>query len=470
MTTDANPLTARPAMFRELERLLPDGHVIADGHALRTASTDATIGRGVSGHADALVMPTTAEQVASVVGWCYEHDVPLVPRGGGTGLAGGAVPSGGVVLSLERMATVRSIDPEQWRMHVDAGVTTAHVQRVARENGLWFPPDPGAAEQSMIGGNIATNAGGPHAFKYGVTGAWVTGLEVVVAPGEIIHVGGPIRKDVAGYDLVGLMTGSEGTLGVITSAWLRLIPAPEERAALVAFYGSNRAGCQAIAHVMGMGLQPTALEFLEGAALEACRGSFPFSVPDGACFGVLAEVDGDADEVSRLSHELRDVLSDGASGQVLALSEHRDVQAVWTWRDGLSLAVTAQKGGKISEDVVVPVERIEEAIEGTLAIGRAHGLGACSWGHAGDGNLHTTFMVDLNEQDQITRANAAAEEVFSMAIALGGSISGEHGIGILKAHKIAAALDPGVLRLQADIKRIFDPKSLLNPGKKVALG
>src|SRR5213593_4647691 len=209
--------------------------------------TDMTEARGLSGRADAVALPRTVEEVAEVVAWCYTHSVAIVPRGGGTGYAGGSVPlDGGVVLSLERLDRVRSFDPLLWRIEVEAGLRTAELRRIAREGGLLFAPDPGAAEQSQIGGNIATNAGGPHAFKYGVTGAWVTGLEAVVPPGEIVEIGGAIRKDVAGYDLKSLLIGSEGTLGVITAAWLKLLPAPEATLPVAAFYGGVVDGCAAI--------------------------------------------------------------------------------------------------------------------------------------------------------------------------------------------------------------------------------
>src|SRR5437763_15737114 len=196
---------------------------------------DETEGRGVRGRADAIALPETAEEVVSVVAWCYEHGVPVVPRGGGTGYAAGAVPlDGGVVLALERLNRLRSFDPLLWRMEVEAGMTTSDVRRTAREGGLLFPPDPGASEQSQIGGNVATNAGGPHAFKYGVTRAWVLGLEAVLAPGEIVQTSGFARKDVAAYDLTGLLCGSEGALGVITSVRLRFIPAPTVEIPVVA--------------------------------------------------------------------------------------------------------------------------------------------------------------------------------------------------------------------------------------------
>src|SRR3954467_13885137 len=209
------------------------------------------MGRGLQGTADAVVLPSTVEEVAAVMRWCYEHEVPLTARGGGTGLAGGAIPvDGGVVIGFERLNRVRAFDPLLWRMHVEAGVTTADVQHLARESGLRFPPDPGAAEMSQIGGNIACNAGGPHAFKYGVTANWVTGLEAVVAPGEVISVGGPIRKDVAGYDLRSLLIGSEGTLGIVTAAWLKLTPAPELELPVVGFFDSSRAGIAGIERIL----------------------------------------------------------------------------------------------------------------------------------------------------------------------------------------------------------------------------
>ncbi len=341
---------------------------------------------------------------------------------------------------------------------------------MALENGLFFPPDPGASEQSTIGGNIATNAGGPHTFKYGVTRAWVTGLEAVIAPGEIIRLGGTVRKDVSGLDLRDLLIGSEGTLGIVTAAWLKLVPAPESRAAVVGFFDTaSAAGCEAIAAVMGAGIRATTLEFLDRGALEASLGSFPFERPERPGFAVISEADGHPDEVSRVAGELEEALSPGSSGGSLRLTGQAETRELWSWRDRVSPAVAARRGGKISEDVVVPLERFREAVEGTLAIGERVGLEACSWGHAGDGNLHSTFLVDLDDPGQMERGRAAAEQLFSMAIELGGSISGEHGIGTLKIDRVADALDANALRLQAEVKRAFDPKLLLNPGKKVPL-
>jgi glycolate oxidase subunit GlcD len=422
---------------------------------------------GFRGHANAIVLPASAEEVAAVLAWCYERDVAVIPRGGGTGFAGGAVPvDGGVVVGLERLNRVRSFDPLLWRIQVEAGVRTAEVRRLARENGLFFPPDPGAAEQSQIGGNIATNAGGPHAFKYGVTGRWVMGLEAVVPPGEIVSVGGPIRKDVAGYDLKSLLIGSEGTLGIVTAAWLRLLPAPETFLPVVAFYGSTDAGCAAIERVLGSGLVPAALEYLDRGALAAAGAAFPGSVPADAHFLVIAEADGSAQGAVRIQRGLVEALAEDALA-VRAPAAPADLTALWRWRDGISFAVSSQTGAKVSEDIVVPVDRLRDAILGTVEIGAQHGLAACSWGHAGDGNLHSSFLLDATDRTARARADAAVAELFTLATRLGGSISGEHGVGWLKRGQLGRQWSPRALALHAAVKQAFDPKGLLNPGKKV---
>jgi glycolate oxidase subunit GlcD len=458
--------TSGTSIERELTALLgPDA--VLPGHT-RAYLTDATESRNLRGRADAVALPKDAQQVAHTVRWCYERDVPIVPRGGGSGFTGGAVPlDGGVVLSLERLTKVRHLDPGLWRAAIEAGAITADVRRRARENGLFYPPDPGSSEQSQLGGNIATNAGGPHAFKYGVTGAWITGLEVVLAPGELVRIGGPIRKDVAGYDLKSLLIGSEGTLGVVTAAWIRLIPAPEASLPLAAFYEDAGAGCAAIEAVLASGIVPAALEYLDEGAVAATRGAFPIPIPDRARFMVIADADGTAEEAARIHAELAEVLGEEASA-LHAPTEAREIAALWRWRDGASIAVTAQRGGKVSEDIVVPLDRLQEAVEQTVTIGRRHQLPACSWGHAGDGNLHSTFMIDLEDPDELERAEHAAQDLFELAVALGGSVSGEHGIGLVKRGQLARQWPAPAVAMHEAIKRVFDPKGLLNPGKKVA--
>jgi glycolate dehydrogenase FAD-linked subunit len=344
---------------------------------------------------------------------------------------------------------------------------TADLRRRARENGLFFPPDPGSAEQSQLGGNIATNAGGPHAFKYGVTGAWITGLEFVLAPGERVRVGGPIRKDVAGYDLKSLMIGSEGTLGIVTAAWVKMIPAPEAALPLAALYPDTATGCAAIEAAFASGVVPAAIEYLDQGSIEATRGAFPVELPGEARFMVIVDADGTAEEAAHIHAELTEVLSDGAL-LVHAPTDLKEIGALWRWRDGASIAVTAQRGGKVSEDIVVPVDRLEQAIDATVEIGRRHDLPACSWGHAGDGNLHSTFMIDLDDPAELERAEHAAEDLFALAVQLGGSVSGEHGLGLVKRGQVARQWEPAAVAMHEAIKRTFDPKGLLNPGKKLA--
>jgi glycolate oxidase subunit GlcD len=427
--------------------------------------TDQTEARGLSGRADAVALPRSSEEVAEVVAWCYAHGVAVVPRGGGTGYAGGAVPlHGGVVLSLERLDRVRSFDPLLWRIEVEAGMRTSEVRRVAREGGLLFAPDPGAAEQSQIGGNIATNAGGPHAFKYGVTGAWVLGLEVVVPPGEVVQLGGPLRKDVAGYDLKHLLVGSEGTLGVITSAWLRLTPAPEAAWPVVGFFDGVRVGAAAIERVVGSGLPAAALEYLDSETMRYAGATFPGDVPAGA-FAVLAEADGSHDEAARIRGELLEVLGEDALA-LYAPETAEEIAGLWRWRDGIALVVDVQRGGKASEDIAVPLDRLGEAIEESLEVGKRFGIPAASWGHAGDGNLHTTFLLAGDDERELALAPQLSEALFELALRLGGTISGEHGVGFVKRNWLERQLGPRAFELHTAIKRAFDPQNLLNPGKK----
>jgi glycolate oxidase subunit GlcD len=419
------------------------------------------------GRADAVVLPRTAEEVAAVLAWCYEREVAIVPRGGGTGAAAGAVPDGGVVLALDRLDSVRSFEPELWRIHVEAGVPTGRLKQLVRESGLMFAPDPGAPEQSQIGGNIATNAGGPHAFKYGVVGDWVTGLEAALPPGELVSVGGPIRKDVAGYDLKRLLVGSEGTLGIVTAAWLKLLPAPESVLPVAIFHRGNAEGCAALLRVVGSGVVAAALDVLDAETLACGAPSFPGGVPDEAGFVLLAEADGSREEAERVRAELVEAAGEGALG-VHAPADREAVDAFWRWRSGLAFAVLARRGGVVAEDIVVPLDRVEEAMDETLAIGRRHDLVGLSFGHAGDGNLHSAFLVAPEDPDELRRAALAVEELFDVAVRLGGSVSGEHGLGLLKRGQLARQWSPRALDLHAEIKNLFDPKNLLNPGKKLA--
>jgi glycolate dehydrogenase FAD-linked subunit len=430
---------------------------------------DATIQRGLRGVPDAVVCPQDPAGVARVLRWCYGREVAIVPRGGGTGLAGGAVPvDGGVVLSMERLRGVRALEPELGRVHVEAGLSTAHVARLARENGLLFAPDPGAAEQSQIGGNVATNAGGPHAFKYGPTGSCVAGLEVALAPGELTRVGAGTRKDVSGYDLRALLVGSEGTLGIITAVRLALPPAPEATLPLVAFLPDPQAGQRAVLALLASGVLPAVLDFLDARTFAAAAASFPFPgepVRERA-FVLVLELDGSAAEVERELEAVRETLA----GESLIALERPEAGALWRWRDGLNGLLAGIRGGKVSEDICVPPERLGEAIEAVYAIGAELSLECCAWGHAGDGIVHGTFLAERSVEEERVRALAAGERLLEHALRLGGSITGEHGVGYVKRAALAAQWDEPTLAAYRHVKEALDPKGLLNPGKKEPVG
>jgi FAD/FMN-containing dehydrogenase len=438
------------AMQGDLARLVGADHVESD-----VALADAS---GLAGRVPVLVHPAAAAEVAAVVAWCYERDVAMVPVGGRSGYSGGIVPVDGegardtVAIALDRLDRVRSFAPLSWRMEAEAGVITATIARRARENGLLFPPDPGAAEQSQLGGNLATNAGGPHAFKYGVTGRWVTGVEVVLAPGELVSFGGAVRKDVAGYDLRSLLIGSEGTLGILTAAWLRFVPAPAAALPVAAAFPTVREGCEAIDAVLGSGVVPAAVEYLDARCIVAAPPPF---LPGAAGAGLLVVCEAE-------SEEDRDALLEALGVGAVA----PPAGEVWRWREGVSIAVRAALGEKLSEDIAVPVDRLAEAIEGTVAIGARHGLEGCSWGHAGDGNLHSSFLLEPGDAAMRERADAAAQQLFVMARELGGTASGEHGIGLLKAGQLSAQWAPAAVAAERAVKAALDPKGLFNPGKK----
>ncbi|HTY97393.1 MAG TPA: FAD-linked oxidase C-terminal domain-containing protein [Solirubrobacteraceae bacterium] len=465
---------APQGLVRELARLVGPEHALEVPPGSEY-NRDLSRRRGVEGRADAVALPGTPEEVREVLAWCYEHDVPLTPRGGGTGLTGGAAPvEGGVVCSLERLRGMRELDPARWRMFPEAGVHTRDVQRLAREHGLFFAPDPGAAEQSQIGGNVATNAGGPHALKYGVTGSWVAGMEVVLAPGELVDIGGWQAKDVAGYDLRSLLVGSEGTLGIITAVRLRLLPAPAVALPVVAFLSDREQGCGAVEQILGSGLRPSVLDFLEGEALSLLAASYPGaptgpgsggeSVPAGAGFALIAEVDGSREEAEAQREELLGILG----GLVVRVDEPADPAALWRWRDGVNGVLTGVRGAKVSEDVVFPRERLAEGLEGFERIAAAHGLRSCSFGHAGDGNVHATVLVDPSRVQELDAADAIGEELFGLVVELGGSIAGEHGVGWSKRGRLESQWPRRAVELHEQIKGVFDPKGLLNPGKKLA--
>jgi glycolate oxidase subunit GlcD len=448
-----------------LARIVGEGNVRvpAPSEHLR----DATQSRAVRGSALASVSPGDHEQVAAVVRWCATQGLAVVPRGGGTGYSAGAVPAGdAIVIATDRLTGAAQVSPEAWRGTFPAGMTTAEVHRRCRESGLFFAPNPGSAESCYIGGNVATNAGGPRSFRYGTTRAWVTGLEVVLGDGRVVRVGGSARKNVETLDFVGLLCGSEGTLGVITEVTLRLQPAPEAELPVLAVYADREAGLEALRFAMASGVVPAALEFLDAGALHAARATLPGGLPRGAAFAVLTETLGTENVAQSEAATLRKALAPAALS-VLSPRSRRDVQALWRWRSGVSLAVTAAVGGKLSEDITVPTERLGEALAAIDRIRVDAGVDVTSWGHAGDGNIHATVIADHTDPEALEVAEAVAGRLLALPAALNGALSGEHGIGRLKLAAAANQLNPDVLALQRAVKAAFDPFEIMNPGVKI---
>jgi FAD/FMN-containing dehydrogenase len=290
-------------------------------------------------------------------------------------------------------------------------------------------------------------------------------MEVVLAPGELVTLGGWASKDVAGYDLRSLLVGSEGTLGVITAVRLRLLPAPEAAIALVVFLRTREQGCTAILNMLASGLRPSVLDFMDGRTLGALARAYPGELPAGAGFALICEVDGSRCE----AQAQREALTELMGSQALAVHEPPDARALWRWRDAANPAVTAVRGGKVSEDVVFPVERMAEGLSRFEQIASAHGMSSCAWGHGGEGNVHATVLVDPHNEQQLDAAEAIGEELFALVVELGGSIAGEHGVGWHKRGRLAAQWHARALDLHEQVKHAFDPKGLLNPGKKLAV-
>jgi FAD/FMN-containing dehydrogenase len=453
-------------IVQDLKRLT-GGAVALAGREAAPYRYDSTVQRGLLGDPAAVVLPTDAGQLAAVVSYCQRQGLAVVPRGGGTGLVGGATPvDGGVVLSCELLGTVAWEDERLGLLRLGAGVPTAHAARIARERGWYFGPDPGGADRSRIGGNVATNAGGPHALKYGRTGAYVVGMEVVVGEGEVVRLGEWGRRDSGGYDLIGLLVGSEGTLGVIAEVVLKLRPAPGGAAAGVLVCEGPEDLAAAVGAILESGLEPAVLDFIDGQAVGMAQGGWPVpqaAVPkDGAV--LLVETDGrDPQEAQRRLAELAGVVAEAGA---LPLFPAKGA-ALWSWRDGLGPLAATELGGRIADDLYCPPPRLGEALAALRQLAGEQGVECRVWGHAGEGVVHASFLFDPERPQQRGAAERAGEAALDLALALGGGICGEHGIGLVKAARYAATADPERLASERAVKAAFDPRWLFNPGKKL---
>lgn len=444
------------SFLTEATRLLGTDWVLTDPALVACYARDASVAAGTP---QAVILPGSTAEVAAVMKIAAKTGVPVTPRGAGTGLAGGAVAAQGIVLALTRLRTL-AVHPEDRVAVAGAGVTTAAVHTAAAAAGLFYPPDPSSASVATIGGNIATNAGGPHGFKYGVTRDYLLGLEAVLADGTVVQTGGRTLKNATGYDLTGLLCGSEGTLAIITGAILRLLPLPEATAGLVAAFSELEAAAQGVTAVTGAGIVPAALELIDRTAL-SCAAPALWTEPPAAVLWI--EIDGPAETVSRQVEEAATLCRQaGASSTWTAAGKQRE--EFYQLRRNVSGALVRRYPAKIGEDVVVPVSRVPAFIRSVVRIGAETGLAIAVFGHAADGNLHPNILFDPQETDP-ARVEAAISAIFREALACGGTLSGEHGVGILKAPYFEAAVGKECVRIMRGIKAVFDPRGLLNPGK-----
>ncbi len=414
---------------------------------------------------EGVLFPAASAEVSDILRLASDEGFPVVPRGAGTGFTGGSVPvEGGIVLSLERMTRILDIDTENLTATVEPGVIGWELGQELLPLGLFYPPDPTSYKFSTIGGNIAENAGGPSAVKYGVTRDYILGLEAVLPTGEIIHTGARTMKGVVGYDLTRLIVGSEGTLAIVTEAMLRLLPLPESKKTMLGVFPGLAAAAGAVSDIIGAGIIPATLEIMDPASVRCATEYTGTTLPEDSAL-LLVEVDGPSVAVERDSARIEEMLRARGAVDVQSALDKKGVKDLWKTRRAMSAALFRLRPNKINEDVVVPRSCITELVTGINAIAADTGLLIVSFGHAGDGNIHVNIMYDKKDEREALSAEDAVRRVFELVLGLGGTISGEHGVGTTKAGYIGMELSPGVLALMRGIKNAFDPKGILNPGK-----
>jgi glycolate dehydrogenase FAD-linked subunit len=412
----------------------------------------------------AAVQARDAADVQRVLAYSRRKRIPVVPRGAGSGKSGGALADrGGIVLSLEKLDRIVEVSRADMVCVVEPGVILEKLQQAVESEGLFYPPDPNSQAMCSIGGNLAHNAGGPRALKYGVTRDYVLGLQAVLPTGELIRTGHRSWKGVAGYDLTQLLVGSEGTLAVIVQATLKLIPLPRSVATLLAFFPDEDKAALAVQKIFGAGLLPRACELLDGPTMRAVSPRAPFKFPEGVGGALIVEHDGHGDAVFEELARSGEMCTEAGAGEVVAAQDEAQRRKIWETRRMISVALTTIRPHKISEDVAVPRGELIRMIGRVREIGAGYGLPTACYGHAGDGNLHVNLLFESAEERE--KGHAAVADVLQAAIDLGGTITGEHGVGLAKRAFLGREQKPEVIALQRRIKQAFDPDDLLNPGK-----
>jgi len=449
----------------QLKRLLPVGELSTDPAVLAEHAGDKWF---ASRQPEAVALPRSTRSVAAVLRFAHRHRIPVTPRGAGHGYVGGCVPvRGGIVLSLARMDRIKEINAADFVAVVEPGVITEKLQQEVEKQGLFYPPDPASRSESLIGGNIVTNAGGPRCLKYGVTRDYVLGLEVVLADGTGLRLGGRTHKNKTGFELHRLFVGSEGLLGVVTEATLKLLPLPPYRACLAVGFSSMRSAVRALHAILGAGFLPAALELADAFTLAAAYKRTGSERLRGCRAHLIVELDG---QTRSVRGELRDLQNIVVAHKPLFVEIGRgraECEEIWQIRREFSYALRDTGLTKLNEDIVVPRGRLEDLFTFAARLQKKHGLAIACFGHAGDGNIHTNVMVDFDQRGARKQSEAALDELFRQVIAWGGAITGEHGIGLAKQRWWPLAVPKEVRALHRRIKDALDPKGILNPGKFV---
>lgn len=451
------------ALYEIVKKVIPENQLLTNLADRYSYSYDASFGEYLP---DLIVQPKTKEDVAKVIQLANEHQFPVYPRGSATSLSGGSLPvHGGVILDMSKFTKKLTIDEENLLAIATPSVITSEIHERAEAVGLFYPPDPSSSHVSTIGGNVLENSSGPKGLKYGTTKEYVIGLEVVTPTGEIIRTGGKTVKNVTGYDLTRLIVGSEGTLGVVTEVILRLIPKPQARKTLLASFDKLVDSGRAITNMLTAGILPSALELMDQACIQAVENYEPSGLPQDVEALIIIEVDGHeaaiADEIKTCEAICK---KHGAREVVLAENE-AERNKIWKARRMVSPAITQMGPTKISEDATVPRSQIPAMMERLAEIREKYNLNLVVFGHAGDGNLHPNIITDKRNEEEMKRVEEAVSEIFKAAIELGGTLSGEHGIGTLKAPYMEMELGEAGLSMMKKIKEAWDPNNILNPGK-----
>lgn len=454
-------------LLSRLKTILPAGEITFDEQTLADHAGDKWF---ASHRPDAVALPGSTKSVSTILRFANQNRIPVTPRGAGHGYVGGCVPlRGGIALSLARMTQIKEINPRDFVAVVHPGVITAELQEAVERQGLFYPPDPASRANNSIGGNIATNAGGPRCLKYGVTRDYVLGLEVVLADGTVVRLGGRTHKNKTGFELHRMFVGSEGLLGIVTEATLKLLPLPAGRACLAVGFNSLHAAVRSIHSIFEAGFLPAALEIADSFTLAAAYKRTKSERLRGCRAHLIIELDGQKRSVKEEIQDVRRIVA----RQKPLFSETgigaKQCEAVWNIRREFSYALRDTGLTKLNEDVVVPRGRLEDLFAFAARLQKKHDVPVACFGHAGDGNIHVNVMVDYKQPGAKKRSEAALDDLFSQVIAWNGAITGEHGVGIAKQRWWPLAVSLEARQLHRHIKRALDPKGILNPGKFVTI-